>query len=114
MILTIVRREFPPDITILAMTGRIILGNNSRDVELQLAQLLKEQAKKIIFDLQGVNLLDSTGVGILVVCQGKVAQAGGQLHIAGATGMVEDVLKMTSVQKLVPTFPTVEEAAKGF
>jgi anti-sigma B factor antagonist len=114
MILTIVRKEVAPDITVLEMSGRIVLGNNAREVELQVAHLLGEQAKKIIFDLRGVNMLDSTGVGILVVCQGKVTQAGGQLRIAGATGVVDEVLKMTSVQKLVPTFPTVEEAAKGF
>jgi|SRR5271163_4728143 len=114
MILTIERKNILPDITVLEMTGRITLGNNSREVEMQLAQILNAQAKKIIFDLQGVSMMDSTGIGILVVCQGKVAQAGGQLRIAGATGVVDEILRMTSVQKLVPTFPTVAEAANDF
>ncbi len=114
MILTIERNQIPPDITVLQMTGRIVMGNNSRDVELRLAEVLRENAKKIIFDLKGVTLLDSTGVGILVVCKGKIAKEGGELRIAGATGIVEEVLKMTSVNKLVQLFPTVTEAATGF
>lgn len=114
MILSIERNQIPPDITVLEMTGRIVLGNNSRDVELKLGEILREKAKKIIFDLQGVTMIDSTGVGILVVCQGKVTQEGGELRIAGATGIVDEVLKMTSVNKLVRLFPTVSEAAAGF
>ena len=114
MILSIERNQIPPDITVLEMTGRIVLGNNSRDVELKLGEILREKTKKIIFDLQGVTMIDSTGVGILVVCQGKVTQEGGELRIAGATGIVDEVLKMTSVNKLVRLFPTVSEAAAGF
>jgi anti-sigma B factor antagonist len=114
VILSIQRKQISPDITVLEMTGRIIMGNNSRDVELALAEVLREQARKVIVDLQGVTMIDSTGVGILVVCHGRIAKEGGQLRIAGATGFVEEALKMTSVHKLVPLFPTVAEAVIGF
>lgn len=114
MILTIVQKQIPPDITVLELTGRIVLGNNSRDVELKLGELLRASVRKIIFDLSAVHMLDSTGVGILVVCKGKVAEEGGELRIAGATGIVEEVLRMTSVNKLMQFFPSVEKAAAGF
>ena len=115
MILSIERKQISPDITVLEMTGRIILGNNSRDVELKLAEILADHAnKKIIFDLSGITILDSTGIGILVVSQGKIAKAGGKLRIAGATGFVEDTLKLTSVDKLIQLFPTTAEAAASF
>ena len=52
VILTIERKKIPPDIEVLEMNGRIILGNSSRDVELKLAEILSEHAKKIIFDLR--------------------------------------------------------------
>jgi len=96
------------------MNGRIILGNSSREVELNLAEILGGHAKKIIFDLNGVTILDSTGIGILVVCQGKIRKAGGRLHIAGVSGFVEETLKVTSVDKLLQLLPSVAEAAAGF
>jgi anti-sigma B factor antagonist len=114
MILTIERKSIAPDIVILAMAGRIILGNNARDVELKLAEVLKEHAHKIIFDMAGITMLDSTGVGILVVSQAKIKKDGGELRIAGAAGVVEDILKKTSVDKIVHLFPTVEDAAADF
>ena len=114
MILTIEKKQIASDITVLEMVGRIIMGNNSREVELKLAQVLNEHCKKIILDLSGITMLDSTGVGILVLGHAKVKKEGGEMRIAGPKGVVEDILKMTSVDKLVPVFPTVEEAAVNF
>lgn len=114
MILSIERKQIAPDITVLEMNGRIILGNNSREVELKLAELLNDQIRKIIFDLSGVTMLDSTGVGILVVSQAKIKKEGGELRIAGATGVVSEILQMTSVDKLVRIFPTAAAAAANF
>jgi anti-sigma B factor antagonist len=114
VILTIERKQLPDGIAVLEMNGRIILGNSSRDVELKLAEVLVEQIRKIIFDLKGVTILDSTGIGILVVCQGKINKAGGQLRVAGASGFVEDTLKITSVDKLLQLFPSVADAAADF
>jgi anti-anti-sigma factor len=90
------------------------MGNNSRDVELKLAEILHENAKKIIFDLTGVTIIDSTGIGIIVLSQGKIVKEGGALHIAGVTDFVRDVFKMTSVDKLIQLYPTVAEAAAAF
>ena len=115
MILSVERRQIPPDIMVLEMTGKIVLGNNSRDVELKLAEILADPAKKkIIFDLSGITVLDSTGIGILVVSQGKINKAGASLRIAGATGFVEDTLKITSVDKLIQLYPTAVQAAASF
>ena len=115
MILSVERRQIPPDIVVLEMIGKIVLGNNSRDVELKLAEILADPAKKkIIFDLSGVTVLDSTGIGILVVSQGKINKAGASLRIAGATGFVQDTLKITSVDKLIQLYPTALEAAASF
>jgi anti-anti-sigma factor len=114
LILTIETKQLPPDVTVLEMAGRIILGNSSRDVELKLAEVLAAGAKKIIFDLGKITILDSTGIGILVVCQGKVGKAGGKLHIACATGFVEETLRSTNVDKILHLYPTVAEAASHF
>jgi anti-sigma B factor antagonist len=114
VVLTIERKQIPPDIAILRMAGRIILGNASREVELRLAEVLADKVQKIIFDMTEITIVDSTGIGILVVCQGRINKAGGTLHIAGATGFVEDTLKITNVDKLLHLFPTVGEAAAGF
>ena len=114
MILNIERKQLPNDVVVFEMTGRIILGNNSRDVELNLTKALNENLRKVIFDLAGVTILDSTGVGIVVMCHAKLKKVGGELRVAGSTGMVDETLRMTSVDRIVHFFPTVTEAAANF
>ena len=114
MILTIECKQLDPDIAVLEMAGRICLGNASQQVEWSLAKLLKENHRKIVFDLSGVTILDSTGVGIIVMCHAKVKRAGGILRIAGANGMVEETLKMTNVDKIMPFYPSLAAASQDF
>jgi anti-anti-sigma factor len=114
MILTIDRERIGQDIALLRLNGRIVLGKDSQHVEWNLAHVLEENCKKVILDLEHVTLLDSTGMGILVQCHNKVKQAGGQLRIAGANGIVKETLRRSAVDKLIHTYPNVTEASRGF
>jgi anti-sigma B factor antagonist len=114
MILNVQSKKVEPDIAVLEMTGRITMGSDSQQIEWELAELLKGNQKKVIFDLTAVTFLDSTGIGILVMCHAKLKKAGGALRIAGAQGMVEAMLDLTSVNKIVRFYPTAAEAAQGF
>jgi anti-sigma B factor antagonist len=114
LILNVQRKNIEPDIVILEMSGRIAMGSDSQRIEWGLAELLKENHKKVVFDLTDVIYLDSSGVGILMMCHAKLKKAGGALHIAGAQGMVEEVLDITSVNKIVRLYPNADEAAQAF
>jgi len=114
MILNIEYKSVDPDIDLFSLTGRLTMGSDSQQVEWNLAKILKENHKKVIFDLAKVNFLDSSGIGILVMCHAKLKKAGGALRIAGAQGMVQQVLEMTSVNKIVEFYPSASEAAKNF
>jgi anti-sigma B factor antagonist len=110
MSLNIQRRRVGADVIVLGLAGRITLGLECQEVEWQVEDLLKEHEKKIIFDFSELKYLDSTGVGILVMCSGKVKQAGGELRVVGAQGIVEQTLKMTRVDQIVSLHATVEAA----
>jgi anti-sigma B factor antagonist len=112
--LEIKTKHLQPDIVVLEITGRITIGRECKHLEWATESLVREQRKKIIFDLTGVTFLDSTGIGIIVMSAGQVKGAGGELRVAGATGHVEQVLKMTNVHQIVGLHPTTEAAAAGF
>jgi anti-sigma B factor antagonist len=107
-------RHLPPDIIVLEIAGKITIGRDCQHLEWATQSLLRESEKKIVFDLSGVTHVDSTGIGIIVMSAGQVKEAGGELRIAGAAGHVEQVLKMTSVDKLVSLHPTATEAVVDF
>lgn len=107
-------KRIEPDVVLVEITGKIVQGPECRQIEWLIADLLSEGQRKILFDISQVHHLDSAGVGIVVMCSGKVKEAGGQLRVAGAAGHVETVLKTTEVGKIVLLYPTTAEALQGF
>jgi anti-sigma B factor antagonist len=114
MILELQKSQPAPDICLMEFTGKLMMGNDSRQVEWGISELLGAGVKKIIFDLSKLESIDSTGVGILVMCEAKLRKAGGALRIAGPAGIVNETLVMTHVDRLVPIFPTAGAAALDF
>jgi len=114
MILNIEHKKIEPDVLVLEFNGRITMGSDSQKIEWGLARLIEENHKKVIFDLTEVCFLDSSGVGILMMCHAKLRKAGGALRLAGARGMVEEALAMTSVNKIIELYSTATEAAENF
>jgi anti-sigma B factor antagonist len=114
MILTVTKKQVTPEVGLAELHGRLLMGNDSRQVEWSVGEFLKEGVKKVVLDLSGVDTMDSTGVGILVMCHAKLQKEKGDLRIVSKPGLVHDTLLMTHVDRIVQTFPTIEEAAKGF
>src|SRR5215469_5964270 len=98
----------------IELIGKLMMGNDSRQVEWSVAELLVAGVKKVVFDLSRLDGIDSTGVGIIVVCHAKLQKVGGNLRLAGATGIVLETLQMTHVDKIVSIFPNAEEAGHNF
>ena len=114
MILSIQKKRIEPDIMVIELEGRICLGNSAKELEWAVAELQKANEKKVIFDLSGVTMMDSTGIGIVAMCSGRMKKAGGELRVAGAKGVVEDVLKLTHMEAIVGLYATTAEAVAGF
>ena len=110
MLLNIQKKRVEPDIMVIELAGRICLGNSAKELEWAVAELQKANEKKVIFDLSGVTMMDSTGIGIVAMCSGKMKKAGGELRVAGAKGVVEDVLKLTHMENIVGLHATTAEA----
>ncbi len=114
MILEIQKKDAGNGVVILELKGRITLGRDCQELEWMVDNLVREKQNRIIFDLAGVKYMDSSGVGILVMCSGKVKDSGGELRLAAAAGVVDQTLKLTRMNLIVPTYATVAEAVSGF
>ena len=114
MLLKIETKKVEPDITLVQMAGRIMLGPESREVEALVNDLLKQNEKKLIFDLSGVEYVDSTGIGTITLCFSLVKKASGALRVAGAQGKVWHLFKLTKLDSVLSFYPTVEAARQDF
>src|SRR5262249_35110808 len=114
VLLNIQKKRIEPDIMVVELEGRVCLGNAAKEFEWEVLELQKANEKKVIIDLSRVTQLDSTGIGILAMCSGKLKSAGGELRVAGAQGVVQEVLKLTHMENVLSLYPTQSAAASGF
>ncbi len=113
MPLQIEQREVQPGVVVVALTGRVMLGDESAKIESIFQQLLQEGRSRVVFDLTGVTHIDSTGIGRFISCLNKSRVAGGTLRMASASGQVRDAFRVTRLDTVFQFYNDVESALQG-
>ena len=111
MLLEIAEREMAPDITVVELAGTLELGRETQRIEALVDDLVKRGSTRVIFDMKGVEHMDSTGLGMLALASGKLRESGGTLAIVSPGGRVLELLTLTQINMIVKVCPTVESAA---
>ena len=106
--------QIEPDIVVVSIAGRLALGRECQQVEWAVDKLIDESMKKVVFDLSELNYMDSTGLGIIVMCRGKLETAGGELRVASMQPRILELMKMTHLNQIMQLYPTVADAADNF
>jgi anti-sigma B factor antagonist len=101
-------------VTILDVTGRIVLGDEIGDLRDAIHNLVADGKKKIILNLAGVEYIDSSGVGELVSSYTTVRNAGGELKLLNLTQKVQDVLYVTKLYTVFDIKDDEFTAVKSF
>jgi anti-sigma B factor antagonist len=101
-------------VTILDITGRIVLGEEIGSLRDAVRALVAQGKKKIILNLVGVDYIDSSGVGELVGSFTTVRNAGGELKLLNLTQKVHDVLHVTKLYTVFDIKDDEFTAVKSF
>src|ERR1700722_10360521 len=104
MTLSLTTRKHGADIVVVELAGRITLGRESGQIEANILKLLGEGTRKIVIDLSKVDYIDSTGIGKIAYCFGKITQSGAQSRVAGARGLVMDLFRITRLDTAIGFF----------
>jgi anti-sigma B factor antagonist len=108
------RTQIEPDIEVVAVSGQIVLGRECQRVEWAIEELIREGKKRVVFDLSNLTHVDSTGVGIIVSCCGKMTAAGGELRLAALQPRVTEVMRITKLDRIIQFYPSATMAAQDF
>jgi anti-sigma B factor antagonist len=111
--MTITTREVS-HVTIVDITGRITLGDETGKLRDTIHQLIEQGKKKIVLNLAHVDYIDSSGVGELVSGYTTVRNAGGELKLLGLTKKVQDVLYVTKLYTVFDIKDDEFTAVKSF
>ena len=94
---------------VLAVTGEVDVATAPRLRE-QLISLVSEGKVKIVVDLEGVDFLDSTGLGVLVGALKRVRTQDGELGLVCTEARILKVFEITGLTKVFPMHRSVDEA----
>lgn len=99
---------------VLALSGKVTLGEASQTVRTTLEDLIKNGNTRIVLNLADVSFIDSAGLGILTMNYASVKAAGGLLKLAEAQERVKEALEVTRLTRLFPLYATEQEALQSF
>jgi len=106
--------QIEPDIVLVQISGQLTLGRDCQQVEWTIDGLIRDSQKKVVFDLSELSFADSTGIGIIVMCCGKMRNAGGELRLASLHPRIADLMKLTKLDRIMHFYPTTAAAAESF
>jgi anti-sigma B factor antagonist len=98
---------------VIALSGRLVFGRDLEQLETAVKKLIEQGEKRTILDATALDYVDSAAIGALVSCVSHVKKAGGELRLAGASPRIVRLFSMTGVDKLLPVYPSIAEAAAG-
>jgi anti-sigma B factor antagonist len=98
------------DWTVLTVNGEVDLYTAPRLKE-RLTEITGAGRSHLAVDLQGVEFMDSTGLGVLIGALKRCKEAGGALTLVGPREPVVKVLAITGLDKVFSISGSVEDAS---
>jgi anti-anti-sigma factor len=77
--------------------GQDIVASIARELREELKGLVAEGVQEMTMDLQGVEMVDSIGIGLLIAAHNSLAKSGGKLKVVNAT---PDIFKLLKTMRL--------------
>jgi anti-sigma B factor antagonist len=79
-----------------------------------ISRLLREGHKHLVLNLNGLDYLDSSGIGELARLYVTVVKSGGEIKVVGLTPRIEQILKVTHLYQIFPEYPDEHAALQSF
>ncbi|MEW2636172.1 STAS domain-containing protein [Streptomyces sp. NPDC048389] len=102
------------DVTVLDMKGKITIGVGDIRLREAIAEALEGGATNILLNLEGVSMVDSSGIGELVSGYTTITNRGGRLKLVNLPPTVNDTLQATQLISVFEVFDSEQEAVASF
>jgi anti-sigma B factor antagonist len=99
---------------VLALDGRIVLGEESQALRVKLKSLIAEGKKKIVLNVDNIRYIDSAGLGILVAAHVSAKTQGASLKLSNLGSRFREVLQITKLLTVFDVYDTEEAAIASF
>ena len=98
--------------TILHLDGRFDFG--ARKAFKESVDRASEEGSPIGMDLEKVTFVDSSALGLLVICHQNLKNKNVSFFLVNPQTYVKQVLELANIGKMIPIYQTLAEVPKGF
>ncbi len=102
------------EVMVLAVSGKILGGPDQDEFSTEIKTLINEGHVDIVLDMEKVEYINSTGLGILISGYTTIKKNGGELRICGVRERVENLLNITHLKLLFQTYESRDKAVASF
>jgi anti-sigma B factor antagonist len=101
-------------VTVVALDGRIVLGEESNALREKIKSLVADGKKKIVLNMDNVTFIDSAGLGTLVAAHHSAKAQGAILKLCHLGTKFQEVLQITKLMTIFDVNNTEAEAVASF
>src|ERR1035437_3230988 len=101
-------------IAVLEMNGRITVGKEATALREKVAELSAANVRNLVFNLAGVDYIDSTGLGALVMCATTLRKTGGNVKLLNLNRRNIELLVMTKLATVFEIFTDEQDAVGSY
>jgi anti-sigma B factor antagonist len=106
----IAHHEVAAGTVVITLSGKLMLGPEGDQIISLVEEQLAAGKRKFVFDLSGVTVIDSTGIGRFIASFNKIMAAGGEMKMAAASGHVMQSFRVSLLDKVFSFYPTLQQA----
>ncbi len=96
---------------ILHLDGRFDFG--ARKTFKEAVDRVAEEGSPVVLDLENVAFVDSSALGLLVICHQNLKNKNVSLYLVNPQTYVKQVLDLANIGKMIPIYETLAELPKG-
>jgi anti-sigma B factor antagonist len=101
-------------VSVVALDGRIVLGEESNALREKVKGLITSGKKKIVLNMDNVTFIDSAGLGTLVAAHHSAKSQGAGLRLCHLGSKFQEVLQITKLMTVFDVYNTEAEAVASF
>jgi anti-sigma B factor antagonist len=101
-------------VSLVALNGRIVLGEESNALREKLKSLIAAGNKKIVLNMSEVTYIDSSGLGALVAAHLSAQTAGASMRLCNLGQKFHEVMQMTKLLTVFDVYDTEAAAVASF
>jgi len=101
-------------VVLVALSGRIILGEESTALREKLKSLVAAGKQKIVLNMAEIGYIDSAGLGALVAAHLSAKNAGGSIRLCNLGDKFHEVLQLTKLLTVFDVYDTEAAAVASF